>query len=496
MPATFARARSRRVLVQEVRIAMRSETPTSIPGLAPDRPAADGLAEDAAEPPRHIRVARRVLEYAFGPPAEWRFAVRFWDGTVDRPPGRVPEFTMVLRDPSSLRRMLLPPSELRLGEAFVRGDFDVEGDLERATALAEMFRARVASLPQALRLVRNLIRLPSERAAAVPAPRLGASRRLAMRHSRRRDAAAVRAHYDVGNEFYSLWLDRRMVYSCAYFENGAEDIHAAQEAKLDHICRKLRLRRGERLLDIGCGWGGLLRYAVARYGVRGVGVTLSAEQAALARQRIQEDGLGTQCEILVQDYRETQDDEAFDKVVSVGMFEHVGPTQVRRYFAKVFRILKPGGLFLNHGLVNRAQGNRSTMRQRLGRLVWREGEFMDRYVFPDGELVTLDETVRCAETAGFETRDGESLREHYVLTLRHWVHRLEAAAAQAQDLVGMETYRVWRLYMTACAQSLATGRQGIVQLLLAKPDAGGRVNLPLTRRDLYGRRAFDEPNTN
>jgi cyclopropane-fatty-acyl-phospholipid synthase len=295
----------------------------------------------------------------------------------------------------------------------------------------------------------------------------------------------VRSHYDVGNDFYALWLDRRMVYSCAYFSTGAEDIDTAQEAKLEHICRKLRLQPGERLLDIGCGWGGLIRYAAERYGVHALGVTLSEQQATLANQRIRADGLEERCRAEVRDYRELAEVEAFDKVVSVGMVEHVGPSQLATYFHQAYRLTKPGGLFLNHGIV--LSGNDAAPEASRGwrQLFWRQGQFIERYVFPDGELVPLAEAVRQAERCGFEARDVESLREHYALTLRHWMRRLEASRPAAESLVGAQTFRVWRLYMGGSAHAFSVGRLSVAQVLLAKPDRDGRVPLPLTRADLY-----------
>jgi len=294
----------------------------------------------------------------------------------------------------------------------------------------------------------------------------------------------VRYHYDVGNDFYSLWLDKRMVYSCAYFPTGEESLDAAQEAKLDYICRKLRLQPGERLLDIGCGWGGLVIYAAQRYGVEALGITLSEPQATLARQRIAEAGLQEHCRVEVQDYRKTPPTESFDKIVSVGMFEHVGRAQLATYFKQAYKLLKPGGIFLNHGIVTVSPQSNSPADIAL-RKIWREGEFINKYVFPDGELITPGEMLDFAEDAGFETRDLESLREHYAMTLRHWVCRLEAHHYEAAELLGEATYRVWRLYMASCAHSFASGRIGIVQAILAKQGKDGISGLPPTRAGLY-----------
>jgi cyclopropane-fatty-acyl-phospholipid synthase len=426
-------------------------------------------------------VTLAVLEDLFGPPRERPFALRLWDGTVEEP-GHEPRFTLVLRRPGALRRMLVPPTELALGEAYLRDDFDVEGDLEKATELADVLATRLRSPALLARLARRLRQLPAddvpEKVGSRPPGRLGG--RL---HSRKRDAAAVRSHYDVGNEFYALWLDRGMVYSCAYFETGEEDIHTAQEAKLDLICRKLRLKPDETLLDVGCGWGSLVLHAAERYGVRATGITLSERQAAFARARIAEAGLAKRCRVEVRDYRDLPRGTVFDKVVSVGMFEHVGRARLPTYFARAYGLTRPGGLFLNHGIVNLS--SRQALLSIVQKALSRRTSFIQRYVFPDGELVPPAEVLRFAEAAGFETRDVESLREHYALTLRRWVGRLEERHEEATLLAGEQTYRVWRLYMSGSARAFATGRIGIIQTLFSKNDEDGRTNLPRTRRDLY-----------
>lgn len=302
---------------------------------------------------RALRTTRAILADLFGPPARRSFVVRLWDGSIEGPAlGLAPRFTMVLRRPGALRRMLLPPSVLALGEAYLRDDFDIEGDLEGATGLGNGVAERLRSPATLARLSPRLLALPTGDLPSAssgderPSPRL-----LGRPHSRRRDAAAVRFHYDTGNDFYALWLDRRMQYSCAYFETGTEDLDVAQVAKLEHICHKLRLKPGERLLDIGCGWGGLVQYAAERYGVTATGITLSEPQAELARERIAAAGLTDRCRIEARDYRDLSREETFDKVVSVGMVEHVGRAGLPAYFGEAYRLTRPGGLFLNHGIV-------------------------------------------------------------------------------------------------------------------------------------------------
>ena len=453
------------------------------PGRQPSSP--------ASRESRELQCARAVVAELFGDSHSRNFGVRYWDGYAE--PGRqvTMPFTLVLQRSGALRRMLLPPSELALGEAFVRGDFDVEGDLEAAAALGPVIAERLRSPRRLTRVARLLLQLPShDRESHGKAPeRRSAHPYAGRRHTRHRDAEVIRFHYDVGNDFYALWLDAQRVYSCGYFPTGAEDIDAAQVAKLEHICRKLLLRPGERLLDIGCGWGGLLRYAARQYGVEAVGITLSPAQAEYAGQRIAADGLEARCRVEVRDYRDLPRDATFDKVVSVGMFEHVGPAQLPTYFGAAFRLTAPRGLFLNHGIVSLEDARPRSLSERLGRRLWRQGEFMDRHVFPDGELVTLSDAIRTAEAAGFETRDAESLREHYARTLLQWVQRLEERRAEAVAIVGDTTYRVWRLYMAVSAHAFTVGRIGLVQTLLAKPDAAGRCCLPPTREDLYSGRA-------
>jgi cyclopropane-fatty-acyl-phospholipid synthase len=274
-------------------------------------------------------------------------------------------------------------------------------------------------------------------------------------------------------EFYALWLDERMVYSCAYFAAPEEDLDNAQERKLDYICRKLRLRPGERLLDIGCGWGGLIIHAAHRYGVRALGITLSEPQAEMANERIRRAGLAESCRVEVRDYWEIEDRHGYDKLVSVGMFEHVGEARLPEYFLRAHRLLRPGGVFLNHGIST----NPITP-------VRRGPTFVSRYVFPDGELVPIATTLGAAEGRGFEVRDMESLREHYALTLGHWVRRLEARSDEARRITDETTYRVWRLYMSGSAHGFRTRRLNIYQTLLSKTELG-ESGLPLTRADWY-----------
>jgi cyclopropane-fatty-acyl-phospholipid synthase len=422
---------------------------------------------DAAR--RSLALLRELLD-DYGPRD---FAIRLWDGTSLPPEaGEDPRFTLVLRHPGSLRTLLWPPTQLAMSEAYLYDDIDIEGDIGGVFRLADHLLARPWTPRQRFRLGRKLLALPSERwphAGQQPARLTG------RQFSLGRDRQAVSYHYDRSNEFFALYLDPRMVYSCAYFAAVDEDLGAAQERKLDYLCRKLALRPGERLLDIGCGWGGLLLHAAERYGVEAVGITLSERQAELARERIRQAGLGSRCRVELVDYRELDELEAYDKVVSVCMFEQVGEGLLPGFFARAWRLLRPGGVFVNQGIARSADFDRTARRGR---------SFMNRYVFPDGGVVPIGTTLAAVEQAGFEIRDVESLREHYILTLGHWVRRLEAAADAARHAADEVTYRVWRLYMAGSAYGFETGRLNLYQLVAAKPEHG-RSGLPLTRAGLY-----------
>jgi cyclopropane-fatty-acyl-phospholipid synthase len=432
-----------------------------------------------------LAAAASVVEDLFGPIDTHRFAVRYWDGSTESSTA-TPSFTLVVRRPGAFRRMLLPPSELSIVEAYLFGDIDIEGNIESAADLTDTAAKRVSSAGAASKLLRHVLALPKDEPPPDAKTAQVARRmfRFGREHSEERDEHAVRFHYDVGNDFYALWLDRQMVYSCAYFERGSETLDEAQTAKLDLVCRKLRLQPGERLLDIGCGWGALVMHAARHYGVRATGITLSEEQASLARRRIVGNGLSDRVEIEVRDYR-TLRDATFDKISSVGMVEHVGLARLPEYFAAAFRVLKPGGLFLNHGIVSLADAQHRSVLEPVWRRLWKRDQFIRRYVFPDGDLVPPSAVISSAEGAGFELRDVESLREHYVATLRQWVSRLEENEREARALTSDVTYRVWRLYMAASAHGFRIGRIGVIQSLLAKRDADGRASVPRTRADLY-----------
>src|SRR5215469_9908315 len=413
-----------------------------------------------------------VLEELLGDYRPRDFAVELWDGTRwDPDPGQFCRFTWRINHPGALRAALRSDRQVALAEAYIYGAFDIEGDMLAIFPLAEYLDEKSFRTSEKVRLATLLLSLPNAN------PVDDGGKKLSGRvHSRTRDRQAVSFHYDVSNDFYKLWLDSRMVYSCAYFNSAENSIDQAQAQKLDYICRKLRLQPGERLLDIGCGWGGLIVHAARNYGVEATGITLSKEQIALVQERIREAGLTTtQCAVELLDYREAGRLGQFDKVVSVGMVEHVGENKLPEYFRAAFNLLKLGGAFLNHGI---------------GRAGYREKPsqptFTDVYVFPDGELLPISTMLQQAEKAGFEVRDVENLREHYFLTLSHWLRRLEARQFEARRLIAELKYRIWRLYLAGSAYYFQSGKLDLYQSLLVKTNAG-RSSLPLTRDDWYFR---------
>ncbi len=432
--------------------------------------------EQASIPDRTVRNSLSFFHSLLGDYQPRDFAVRLWDGTVWEPePGHPARFTLVIRHPGALRRMFWLPNEVTMGEAYIYDDFDVEGDMEGIFALRDHIANPRLGVNRWLCCAKLLLSLPRNGHRQLASCRQPA-RLSGSRHSTERDQKAVCYHYDVSNDFYSLWLDRGMVYSCGYFENPDDDLDEAQERKLDYICRKLRLRAGERLLDIGCGWGGLVMHAARNYDVEALGITLSQPQAELANKRIYEEGLSDRCRVDVRDYREVNEPGRYDKLVSVGMFEHVGESRLSDYFSHAWRLLRPAGVFLNHGIARSISDLR-----RVG------PSFVDTYVFPDSELLPISTALRVAETSGFEVRDVESLREHYALTLRHWVKRLEAKKDEVCRTADEVVYRIWRLYMSGSAHGFETGKINVYQVLLTKTDRG-KSGLPLTRADWYNAR--------
>ncbi|GGZ16672.1 SAM-dependent methyltransferase [Streptomyces poonensis] len=417
-----------------------------------------------------------LVEQLVGAPLPVR--IRAWDGSQAGPPGAP---TLVVRNRRALRRLLFKPGELGLARGWVAGDLDVEGDLYTALDLlagliwerGEDARGLVDALrdPEFRAAVRGLVKLAGPPLPPAP-PREEIRRPRRHLHTKRTDRRAVSHHYDVGNDFYELFLGPSMVYSCAYWPAPDSTLEQAQHDKLELVARKLDLRPGQRLLDVGCGWGSMAIHAAREHGVYVVGITLSQEQAAYARKRVAEEGRTDKVEIRVQDYRDVTDGP-YDAISSIGMAEHVGAARYLEYATDLFRLLAPGGRLLNHQIARRPQRDESA---------YTVDEFIDSYVFPDGELAPLGTTVTQLERAGFEVRDVESIREHYALTLRRWVANLEAGRARAVALTSPGRARVWRLYMAASALSFERNRIGVNQVLAVKTPESGASGMPLRSR--------------
>jgi cyclopropane-fatty-acyl-phospholipid synthase len=382
---------------------------------------------------------------------ELPLAIELWNG---KRYALAPAPSVTLRIPSAgALKYFIDPNLASLGEAFVEGHVDVEGPIQDVLRAAEGLSRRLGRSKKGRR----------------PA--------LINVHTRGRDAKAIRYHYDVSNEFYALWLDREMVYSCAYFKAGEEDLDTAQAQKLDHICRKLHLQPGERLLDIGCGWGGLVRWAARHYGVEATGITLSQNQHRLANERIRAEGLGERCRVLLQDYRDVPGEGVYDKIASIGMFEHVGLKNLGVYFGAIQRLLKDGGVVMNHGITSVDPESREVG---LG-----GGDFVAKYVFPHGELPHVSLALREMAAAGLEVMDVETLRLHYAKTLAQWSARLEANIAEARLHTDEKHLRIWRTYLAGCALAFAEHWVSIQQVLAVKSGRPGQAVLPLTRDYIY-----------
>jgi len=381
-------------------------------------------------------------------------SVTWWDGRT-AVAGGDSRVGLKIRDPRVLHT-LLRPSLGRLARHYVEEQIDLDGDPRELTRVGEAL-------------------------GGPPAPVRGryAPMNRWLAHTRLFDRKAIRYHYDVNDDFFGLWLDRRRVYSCAYFLRADDTLDEAQERKLDHICRKLMLQPGERFLDIGCGWGALVMWAAEHYGVQATGITLSQNQHDYARARIRAAGLEDRCRVQLMDYRDVPESDPYDKIASVGMFEHVGRKNLPVYFGKIQRLLKPGGLVMNHGITLNA-----TDQEELGGDI---GRFIDDYVFPGGELTHVSRVIAEMSAQGLESADVESLRPHYAKTLWHWVDRLEANRAAAVAKVGERAYRIWRIYMAGSAHAFERGWMSLYQILAGKAGNDGRLAIPLTRDYMYNK---------
>ncbi|WJW74270.1 cyclopropane-fatty-acyl-phospholipid synthase family protein [Thiohalobacter sp. IOR34] len=391
-------------------------------------------------------------------------AVRLWDGSLVSGGGGC-DCTLVFNRPQPLRELIIHRDLVRLGEAYLAGEVDVEGNMESLFGLAPYLERLQLDLETRISLWHKAWQLPARR------ERSARRRRRALRRARQNSRDSIAHHYDVGNDFYRLWLDPEMVYSCAYFRHPEQSLAEAQRDKLDYICRKLRLQPGQKLLDIGCGWGALLLRAARHYGVQAHGITLSEQQYQHARERIRAEGLEGRVQVELLDYRELPQEARYDRVVSVGMFEHVGVSNLPEYFSTVYRVLRPGGLFLNHGITNDS-----------GWLDTPLTRFVNQYVFPDGELTRISHVCTAMEEAGFELLDVESLRRHYALTLRHWVRALSERREAAVRACGERIYRIWRLYMAGSAYYFEEGSINVYQVLAGQHCQP--LATPLRRDDL------------
>lgn len=400
-------------------------------------------------------------------------AVETYEGDRMGPPDA--RATLVFRSPDALRRILTAPGELGLGRAYVAGDLDLEGDIFDALSA---LRSRFAAASVGPRDIARLVHVAGLDALKPLAPPEEEAHLHGLRHSRERDAAAIAHHYDVSNAFYRLVLGPSMTYSCAVWSSPDDTLEAAQAAKHELICRKLGLREGMRLLDIGCGWGGMVLHAARHHGVEAVGVTLSREQAEWGRKAVAEAGFAGRIQIREQDYRDVRDGP-FDAISSIGMFEHVGLRHLDLYFRQIARLLRPEGRLVNHGISRpAARRSHATGRPPMTPPRLRRRSFVDRYVFPDGELHEIGSVVSTIGSAGLEVRHVEDLREHYALTLRSWVGNLEAGWDEAVAEVGEPRARIWRLYMAACALGFEAGWIQLHQVLAVR-NAGGRSGMPL-----------------
>ena len=401
------------------------------------------------------------------------FAIELWDGA--RVEGTRAGPTLRLRSPRVVGHLLRAPGELGLGRAYVYGDIETD-NLDGVIALLGRWEP-----PRLGQLTRLRIATRALRAAGFqrpPEPPAAELRPRGSRHSKERDARAVRHHYDVSNDFFSLFLDESMTYSCALFEEGTESLEEAQRAKLDLICRKLELAAGQRFLDIGCGWGSLVIHAAREHGVSALGITLSEPQAALATERAGEAGVGDRVEIRVMDYRDLAG-EPFDAIASIGMVEHVGESQIDRYARLIASVLAPAGRVLNHGIV--------AVRPEEGGS-HEGGDFSRRYVFPDGELLNLSRMASAFERAGFEALHVENLHTDYAETLRHWATRFDEHLEEAERLAGPERVRVWRLYLRAARNAFETGQNAVYQLLCSRPLTEPSASAPTGHRRAEVRR--------
>ena len=399
------------------------------------------------------------------------FGVRLWTGETWEPGTGPRPFTLVLKHPGAARAMFWPFDKIALGESYLFDDFDIEGDMLAFVIWLKhlIVRTDALTLWAKLRLIRALLRVSSQKNVRDPSK----AGRPTAEHSQASDKDAISFTYDLPSEFYCLFLDKNLQYTCGYFASPDEAIDDAQTRKLDYVCRKLRLKPGEQFVDFGCGWGGLVIHAAKHYGVRATGVTLAGEQARWAQKAIDAAGVGDRVKIVLTDYRDFKAPEQFDKASSVGMAEHIGTANYPAFLGTIFNCLKPQGVYLHHCITRKPNAPVAS---------W--APFVLKYVFPNGALQSVVEVQDLAARAGFEIRDVENLREHYVFTLENWVRKLEANHEPILKLVGEVSYRIFRMYMAGATSAFRSGHYALTQCLLSK-GLDGASNLPLMRTDWY-----------
>lgn len=385
------------------------------------------------------------------------FNMEFWNGE-NVVYSEKPDFVLKFNDKETFKRLLMNPNSMTFAEAYMNKEFDIEGNIFLALQLKEELKNLEVSNKDKMALFLKTASIP----------------KLNM-HTKEKDKENIEHHYDISNDFYKLFLGSSMVYSCAYFKEENQDITTAQENKLDHICKKLRLKSGEKLLDVGCGWGSMIIWASKHYGVEAHGVTISKEQYKYVSERIKHEGLEDKCFVELKDYRDIEGNEVYDKIVSIGMFEHVGTKNLPEYFKIMNRLLKSEGLFLNHGITKQENAN----------IAKAEAEFIEKYIFPGGELNSISYVQHIVEQEEFEIFDVECLREHYYKTLSCWVKNLQANKDKAIKDASELIYRTWLLYMTGCALNFKEGSISVYQVLLGKQRKTPGFNIPLTRDYIY-----------
>lgn len=426
-----------------------------------------------------LAAARRLFVH-IGELIDARFSVRLWDGTMI-PLGTnvVADFFIAINEPGVIGSLLRRPTYENLLHHYANDHLEIHGDLIDFVALAREKRPK-DKLKKLNRLFLFRLALPllltfGRKAAVHHKYRQD---EVGRRESRRDNKEFIQFHYDISNDFYGLFLGEEMLYSCGYFTHPDNSLDQAQQAKLEMICRKLRLQEGEKLLDIGCGWGGLICYAAKNYGVRAHGITLSQKQLEYAQEKIKRLGLADRVTVELRDYATVQG--TYDKISSIGMFEHIGIANMPKYFQKINSLLRDRGILLNHGISRQAKPTRRAVRK-----ISPERRLLLKYIFPGSELDSVGHTTDMLEICGFEVHDVEAWREHYALTARHWYRGLMARKEKALDFVGLEKFRMWSLYLAGVSIGFTDGSMHICQVVATKHAAKGPSGMPLTREDLY-----------